>query len=145
MKAGSIASAVSANLSQCSRPSASSPENSHTKATTVTTVTKKKLLRNSVDVVRALQDAGKSPAHRRRQKARRLESRQGALPESRIHQRTGDRVLHPDRTGVVAAPARSTVDDEALPEWRRRGILLREELPIASDGQGKNGESVERG
>src|SRR5205814_404551 len=78
------------------------------------------------------------------EKAFRLEPGQGALPESRDHQRSGDRLLHPERAGAVTAPPRSASDDEALSEWRGRSIFLRKELSVASAEMGEDGESLER-
>ena len=52
---------------------------------------------------------------------------QGALPGGRVHQGRGDRLLHPDRAGAAAAPARPGADPDPLPQRRRRRALLREE------------------
>src|SRR4029077_14498251 len=90
-------------------------------------------------------NAQQSRARRRREKAFRIEPGQGALPESRVHQRSGDRLLHPDRAGALAAPRRSAADDETLSERRERGIFLRKELSIASAEMGEDSESLERG
>ena len=43
----------------------------------------------------------------------------------------GDRLLHADRAGPAAAPARPPADAQALPERRRRAVLLREAVPGA--------------
>src|SRR6266404_1905470 len=90
-------------------------------------------------------NARQSRARRRREKALRIEPGQGALPESRVHQRSGDRLLRPDRAGVVTASRRSAADDETLSERRGRGIFLRKELSVASPEVGQDGEGLERG
>src|SRR4051812_48653645 len=88
--------------------------------------------------------AGKSAAVRRRKKLPGLEPEQGPLPESRVHQGAGDRLLHPHRAGVASAFARSPAHNEALPERCRSAVLLREELPGPSAELGEDGEGLER-
>src|SRR5205823_14847885 len=74
-----------------------------------------------------------------------FELEQGSLPESRVHQRPGDRLLYPDRAGSSAAPSRSAADNETVSERGGCGILLRKKLPVASAEVGENGEGLERG
>ena len=60
-----------------------------------------------------------------------LEPRQGPLPRGRVHQGPGHRLLHARRAGPAAAPARPPADAQALPQRRRRRVLLREAVPVA--------------
>ena len=56
-----------------------------------------------------------------------LQPRQGALPRRGLHEGARDRLLHADRALRAAAPARPRADPQALPQRRRRAVLLREE------------------
>ena len=75
---------------------------------------------------------GAAPAHRgrrRRPAAAPHQSRQGALPRDGLHQRSGRRLLRPDRAGD-APPPRGPPGHHAAPPRRGRGrAVLREALP----------------
>ena len=59
-------------------------------------------------------------------------------PADRLHQGPGDRLLHADRAGAAAAPARPAADAEALSGRRRGPALLREAVPVAPAGLGED-------
>ena len=71
-----------------------------------------------------------------------LEPRQAAVSAGRVHEGPRDRLLHADRAGPAAAPARPAADAQALPERRREGPLLREALPVAPAGLGADGAGL---
>ena len=67
----------------------------------------------------------------RRQDALALQSGQGPLSPRGLHEGPGDRLLHADRAGPAAAPARPSAHLEALSQRRGGQVLLREALPVA--------------
>src|SRR5215207_8853090 len=86
----------------------------------------------------------KPASRRRRAPARAHQPRQGAVARDRVHEGRDDRLLRADRRRDPAAPARSSADPEALPERRRREVLLREALSQAPAGLGADGADLER-
>ena len=66
----------------------------------------------------------------------RFRTRQGSLSEGRLHQRPGDRLLHPHRAGASSASERSSAHDEALPERSGSGVFLRKKLSGPSPEMG---------
>src|SRR5438552_2386342 len=135
---GSIASPASANRSPCFRP-----KDSLLKVGAVHRTARGRLSQSPLPLSFVTTYAQQSRARRRREKALRIEPGQGALPESRVHQRSGDRLLRPDRAGALAAPRRSAADNETLSKRRGRRIFLRKELSAASPEVGQDGEGLE--
>src|SRR5688572_27282608 len=50
--------------------------------------------------------------------------REGVLSADGFHQGAGNRLLHSDLAGVVAAPERSAADTQTLSRWSGRHFLL---------------------
>src|SRR6185503_10754963 len=59
-----------------------------------------------------------------------VESRQGILSASALHQSAGHSLLCAYRQSAAAASEGSPVDLEALSRWSRRGVLLREAVSL---------------
>src|SRR5215204_410408 len=55
--------------------------------------------------------------------------RQGPLPRHWLHQRSGDRLLRPDRADDASPPRGPTGHDGPPPRWHHRRAVLREALP----------------
>ena len=67
----------------------------------------------------------------RRQAAVAVEPRQGPLPRGGVHEGPRHRLLHARRARRARAPPRPAADAQALPQRRRRAVLLREAVPVA--------------
>ena len=59
------------------------------------------------------------------------------FPRDRLHEGRPDRLLRAHRAGGAAAPARPAADAQALPERRRRAVLLREAVALAPSRVGR--------
>ncbi len=78
------------------------------------------------------------------QRAEALQLGQGPVPQPGVHEGRPHRLLRTDRPGGPAAPARPPADAQALPERRRRAVLLREAVALAPARMGADGEDRRR-
>ena len=74
---------------------------------------------------------GRPRRGRRRAPGQALEPRQGPLSRGRLRQARRHRLLRAHRAGRPAAPQGPRADAQALPQRRRRPVLLREERAVA--------------
>ncbi len=74
---------------------------------------------------------GRAVGEHRRPPAEDHELGQGPVPRDRLHQGRSDRLLRAGGAIRAPAPARPSVDAQAVSERRRRGLLLREAVALA--------------